>query len=399
MERSPSPATSRKRRFTGIEPLDIIAVADSADALGEEVLRLENLDTDLPPPAAALAATTAALSQLASASSYLPFTGKADLRAAVCDQIRARTGHRYDPASEVVISSGGLAALLAGLLALTDPGDQVVLTDPCYAGIIARVRLAGAQPVHVPLRAEAGRWRLDTDALDRIQRASVIVTMSPSMPAGHLLDSAEWDAVARLADRTGAWILHDAAMERITFGGRPLSSPLTRPDLAERTVLIGSAAKEYRMIGWRVGWAAGPARVMRDVASAVVYSTVVPSGFTQAGVLAALRAADDGVAAATREWQARRDLILAELAGLPVVSPDGGWSLLLDAEALGTSARTLSSSLLQHGKIAATPMTAWGPRVAPAYVRLVYSREPAQRLTGLRARVDAAIRACTPPRR
>ena len=381
------------RRFASISPLDIIAVAESADALGAQVLRMENLDTDLAPPAAALTATGDALTELGWSSSYLPFTGKRGLRAAVSDQIHARTGHRYDPGTEVVISSGGLAALFAALLALTDPGDHVVLTDPCYEGFIARVRLAGAQPVHVPLRPEGGRWRLDVAALDRISRASVIVTMSPSMPTGHMLDDSEWDAMARLAERTGAWVLHDTAMERITFDGRPLSSPLTRPGLAGRTVLAGSVSKEYRMIGWRIGWAAGPAAVMRNVGSAVVYSTVVPSGFSQAGAEAALRSAEDGIAQATEQWQARRDLILGELAGLPAISPDGGWSLLLDAAALGTSPRALSRHLLEHGEVAATPMTAWGPQVAPAYVRLVYSREPVARLAGLRDRVQRAVAA------
>jgi aspartate/methionine/tyrosine aminotransferase len=145
MERSRQAVTSRSRRFASISPLDIIAVAESADALGARVLRMENLDTDLAPPAAALAATRDALTEPGS-SSYLPFTGKSGLRAAVSDQIHARTGHRYDPGTEVVISSGGLAAVFAALLALTDPGDQVVLTDPCYEGLIARVRLAAAHP-------------------------------------------------------------------------------------------------------------------------------------------------------------------------------------------------------------------------------------------------------------
>ena len=148
-------------------------------------------------------------------------------------------------------------------------------------------------------------------------------------------------------------------------------------------------------MGWRIGWAAGPAEVMRDVGSAVVYSTVVPSGFSQAGAAAALRSGDDGIGQATRQWQARRDLILAELAGLPVISPDGGWSLLLDAAALGLDARALSRCLLEHGQIAATPMTAWGPQVAPAHVRLVYSREPASRLAGLRARAETAVAAAS----
>lgn len=382
---------SRPRRFADIDPLDIIAVANSADALGSDVLRMENLDTDLTPPASALAATREALEDLTISSSYLPFTGKADLRAAIADQVRQRTGRAYDLKQEVVVASGGLSALFATLLALTDPGDTVVVTDPCYAGFTARIRLAAARPEFVPLRVVQGGWRLDTEALDRITTARVVLTMSPSMPTGHVLDDHEWDAVTRLVERTGAWLVHDTAMESIRFDGRPVSSPLTRPGLADRTIIVGSAAKEYRMIGWRIGWAAGPAAVLRDVASAVVYSTVVPSGFTQAGVTAALRAADDGIDAATRTWQARRDLLVAQLDGLPLIRSDGGWSMLIDATVLGTDARTLCERLLSRGRIAATPMTAWGPDVAPRHVRLVYAREPEGRLTGIRTRLEAAL--------
>jgi aspartate/methionine/tyrosine aminotransferase len=145
------------------------------------------------------------------------------------------------------------------------------------------------------------------------------------------------------------------------------------------------------MIGWRVGWAVGPAPVMGDVALAAIYNTTVTSGFAQMGARAALTGPDDGVADAVAEWQARRDLIVTELDDLPVVVPDGGWSLLLDAEALGTNAPALSKRLLDQGRIAATPMTAWGQDVAPRYVRLVYANEPLDRLRGIGERVRAAL--------
>jgi aspartate/methionine/tyrosine aminotransferase len=132
-------------------------------------------------------------------------------------------------------------------------------------------------------------------------------------------------------------------------------------------------------------------RVMGDVALAAIYNTTVASGFGQAGVLAALNDGDDGLAGAVHEWQSRRDLVIAELAGLPVVVSEGGWSMLLDAEALGMRAPELSRRLLAVGRIAATPMTAWGQDVAPRYVRLVYATEPMDRLQGIGARVRAAL--------
>ena len=145
------------------------------------------------------------------------------------------------------------------------------------------------------------------------------------------------------------------------------------------------------MIGWRVGWAVGPAEVMGDVALAAIYNTTVTSGFGQIGAHAALTSPDDGIADAVRDLQARRDLIVEELDGLPVVVPEGGWSLLVDATTLGVQAPELSQRLLSHGRIAATPMTAWGQEVAPRHVRLVYATEPVDRLRGIGDRVRAAL--------
>jgi aspartate/methionine/tyrosine aminotransferase len=112
-------------------------------------------------------------------------------------------------------------------------------------------------------------------------------------------------------------------------------------------------------------------------------------GFGQLGAHAALTAGDDGVANAVHEFQARRDLIVEQLDGLPVVTPDGGWSLLLEAQALGVDAAALSARMLECGRIAATAMTAWGETVAPRYMRFVYTNEPRDRLNGIGARVRA----------
>lgn len=378
-------------RFAGVEPFGIEAVAAAAGA-DPDVLRMENLDTDLAPPPAAVTATREAVG-LDDANSYLPFTGLAVLREAVGQRLTEQTGRAYDPTTEVVISSGGLAGILSALLATVDTGDEVVVTDPTYAGLLQRIRLVGAVPRQVPSMVAEGRWRLDTDALARAvgPRTRALLLMSPTMPSGLMLTADEWRSVAEACDRAGAWLIYDAAMENIRYDGRPYLHPAQLPGLAERTITVGSAAKEFRMIGWRVGWVAAPRAILSDIAQAVIYNTVVPSGFAQLGVAAALTARDAGVAEAVAEWQRRRDVLLAQLDGLPVVAPDGGWSALLDAHACGLTAPDLSQRLLDAGRIAATPMTTWGERVAPRYVRLVFSNEPVSRLEGLRERVRAAL--------
>jgi aspartate/methionine/tyrosine aminotransferase len=381
----------RTERFRDIQPFGIDRVAAAAGD-DPDVLRMENLDTDVPPPRAAITVTRDAVGT-DDANSWLPFTGLEPLREAVAARLHDQTGRTYDPLTEVVITGGGTSAVFDALLATVDHGDEVVVTDPTYAGFIGRIRLAGATPVFAPLIVANGRWRIDLDRLAEATRPTTraMLLMSPSMPSGHVFNDEEWAAVADACERADCWLIYDAGMDQILFDGLAYRHPASLEQLSERTITAGSVSKNHRMIGWRVGWTVGPAEVMGDLAFATIYNTTTTSGFNQMGAHAALTTDDDGVADAVREWQARRDLIVEELDGLPVVSPDGGWSMLIDAEALGTTAPELSGRLLERGRIAATPMTAWGEDVAPRHVRFVYANEPLDRLRGIGERVRAAL--------
>src|SRR5918997_3597520 len=181
----------RAARMEGIAGFGIDRVA--AAVFDADVLRLENLDTDLPLPPEAVAVTRSAL-DLPVSNSWLPFTGDLGLRAAISDHIAARHGHVYDPGAEIVVTCGGCEAVLDILLATIDPGDEVVLTDPIYAGLVNRVRLAGGVPVFAPLAVEDGEWRLDRDALAAsvTERTVALLLMSPSMPSGCVLTREDW---------------------------------------------------------------------------------------------------------------------------------------------------------------------------------------------------------------
>ena len=380
-------------RLRAIPGIGVDRMGDAADAARDPaMLRLENLDTDIPPPQAAIEATRAAAAH-DDANSYLPFLGTDALRQAVVARLSADTGVAYDWRSQCVISAGGLSGILNALLAMLEPGDEVIISDPAYAGLINRIRLAGGVPRLAPLRVVDGGWRLDLEALADAasDRTRVVLTMSPSMPSGIVHSAAEWRAIAEVVQRTGAWLLHDAAMERILFGDAPALHPARVPGLAERTVTVGSVSKEYRMIGWRVGWIAGPAAIMADIGLVGLTNVVCQVGIGMPGAAAALTAEDDGIAEAVAAWQSRRDLILAELSDLPAIRPDGGWSLLIDTATLGMKPADASRRLFEKGKIAATPMTGWGSEDrAGRYLRFVFSNEPRARLAGLRERVRAA---------
>lgn len=380
-------------RLRDIPGINVDKMGNAADAIGDpDMLRLENLDTDIAPPPAAVAATLAAVTRDA-ANSYLPFLGIHELRRAAAARVSADTGVAFDPESQCIVSAGGLSGVLNALLAVLEPGDEVIITDPAYAGLLNRIRLAGGVPRLVPLVVRDGGWRLDLDALAaaRGPRTRAILTMSPSMPSGIVHSREEWQAICDLAVAADAWLIHDAAMERILYSDQPMLHPLHFDGMAQRTITVGSVSKEYRMIGWRVGWILGPAGIINDIGLVSLSNVVCQVGIAMPGAAAALTSADDGIQGAVAAWRGRRDLILRELADLPVIRPDGGWSLLIDTVALDLAPTRASELLLERGGIAATPMTGWGEAAcAGRYLRFVFANEPEARLTGIRERVRRA---------
>lgn len=383
----------RARRLEPVRGFGIDRVAAAAGRPARErpewpVLRLENLDTDLPLPPEAVAVTAESL-ETPAANSWLPFTGDLDLRHAISDFTAERTGQPYDPENEIVITCGGMEGLLDVLLATVNPGDEVVVTDPTYAGIVNRIHLAGGVPKPVPFLADSGEWRLDREALAAAptEATTAMLLMSPSMPSGGMLDEGDWTLVCDLCRERGLFLVYDAAMERLLFDGRELIHPLRFPGMAERTLVVGSMSKEHRMIGWRVGWVAGPAETIADVGWAHVYNTTTPVGVARAAATAVLRGDQGHVPECVAELERRRDVILDGLPRWPFVRPAGGWSLLLDVAALGFAPADASRVLLEESAIAATGMVGWGGPVAERYVRFVFSAEPVERLATLPERL------------
>ena len=381
----------RVRRFDDIPGFNIDRVAAAAGQ-DPEVLRLENLDTDIPPAPAALEATRAAIGR-DEANSWLPFNGREDLKAAVVEYIARRGGPRYDPRREVVITCGEGEAMLDALFCLTDPGDEVIVTDPTYAGMINRVRLAGAVPRLVPLHAATGEWRLDLDALRAAvsPRTRVVFLNMASFPTGWVATAAEWEAIAALCAEHDLWLLYWAAFEAVLYdgarggpSGRAARHARTHGDrgraeqraahdrVADR---LGRDARRVATTSWRArrsttaSWPAASRRSARARRSRWGRTTSPPR---------------------SRSGQRRRDETLRQLDGLPVVPPHGAWAALLDCEPLGLAPAELSARLLEH-KVAATPMDGWGGEIAARHLRFVFSNEPVERLALLGDRVRAAL--------
>lgn len=368
--------------------IDRVAAAAGSDPA---ILRLENLDTDLPPPPGVVEATRTAVG-VDEYNSYLPFTGRDDLKAAVAAHVQLRSGVAYDPGTQVVVTGGEGDGMTDALLATLDAGDEVIVTDPVYAGMINRVRLVGGVPRMAPLAVRDGGWRLDVEALQAAvsPRTRAVFLMNPSFPTGARLNEHEWRAVADVCIEHDLWLLYWAFFEGVVYDGAPIVHPAGLIGMAERTITIGAVSAQWRMIGWRIGWLVGPSRVAPDLALVHIYNGLTPGGIGMAGAVVALQAPEDDFRACVREWQRRRDVVLEQLGGLPVTRADGGWSLVMDTHALGVDPGELSQRLLEHG-VAATPMTGWGGPVADRHLRFVFSNEPVERLATLGERVRGAL--------
>ena len=291
----------RARRLDAVPGFgsDKVAAAAGDDP---DVLRLENLDTDLPPPSGVIEATQEAVARPES-NSWLPFSGRPDLKEAVADHVRARSGVRYDPGSEVVITATEGTGMLDALLATTDRGDEVVLTDPTYAGMINRVRLAGAVPRFAPCEVVDGEWRLDLDGLRSsvTDRTKALFLQNATFPSGMVFTREEWDAIAEVVVERDLHLVYWAYMESVLFDGRSVIHPASLPGMRERTITLGGVGIEYRMIGWRVGWAVAPSEAADAIGVCHVYNGLVASGFCQAAAVTALGSDPSDLAAATAE--------------------------------------------------------------------------------------------------
>lgn len=382
---------NRPARLAHIAGIGVDRMGSLADHTGGDLLRLENLDTDIAPVAEVLAITQASVVR-DSANSYLPFVGHDRLRATAAAHVSALSCVPYT-ADNVVISAGGLSGILNVLLATIEVGDEVIVTDPTYAGLLNRIRLAGGSPRQVPFDFNPeGEWKLNRAALRTAigPRTRAMLLMSPSMPSGGVLDSEDWALVAELCVRNDLLLIVDSAMERLLFDGRKVIHPAGYAGMMDRTITVGAASKELRMIGWRVGWIVGPAWLMPDLIAVSLANVVVPVGIAQEAVSVALERSNQDLPAYVAELERRRDTIANALAGLPFGMPAGGWSMLLRVSEFGLTGEQMAQRLFARG-VCATGMAGWGRQHGDDYIRFVFSNEPVERLRNLGDKVCRAL--------
>lgn len=273
---------------------------------------------------------------------YPPGPGVPELRAAIADHQRRRYGLALDPDTEVLVTAGATEAIAASLLALLEPGDEVVALEPYYDSYAACIAMAGGVRVPVTLRPDAstGTYRLDLDELRAAvtPRTRLILLNTPHNPTGTVLTREELGAIAALACERDLLVVTDEVYEHLVFEGEHL--PLaTFPGMRERTVSISSAGKTYSFTGWKVGWVTASPELVAAVRASKQFLTYTSAGPLQYAVAEALRLPDSYQDELRADLRAKRDLLSGGLAeaGFEVYRPAGTYFVTTDIRPLGES--------------------------------------------------------------
>ncbi|MEU5977505.1 pyridoxal phosphate-dependent aminotransferase [Streptomyces sp. NPDC047315] len=271
---------------------------------------------------------------------YPPGPGVPELRTAIADHQHALYGLQHDPDTEVLVTAGATEAIAAALLALVEPGDEVIALEPYYDSYAACVAMAGGRRVPVTLRPRDGAYHLDLDELrDAVtERTRLILLNSPHNPTGTVLTRAELAAIAELAVERDLLVVTDEVYEHLVFDGEHVPIA-TFPGMRERTVTISSAGKTFSLTGWKVGWVTGAPALVSAVRSAKQFLTYVSAGPFQYAIAEALRLPRAYFDDLRSQLAARRDLLADGLAdvGFEVYRPAGTYFVTTDISPLGAS--------------------------------------------------------------
>lgn len=270
---------------------------------------------------------------------YPPGPGVPELRTAISAHQERRYGLSYDPDTEVLVTAGATEAIAAALLALVEPGDEVVALEPYYDSYAACIAMAGGTRVPVTLHPYEGSFRLDLDELRAAvtDRTRLLLINTPHNPTGTVLTREELTAIAELAVERDLLVVTDEVYEHLVFDEAEHVPLATLPGMRERTVSIGSAGKTFSFTGWKVGWVTAAPGLVAAVRSAKQYLTYVASGPFQYAVAEALALPDSYFTAFRDDMLAKRDLLATGLteAGFQVFRPAGTYFITTDIRPLG----------------------------------------------------------------
>jgi len=381
----PSRAVRLAARMDEIEPFHVMEIQRRAfelDAAGRRVVHMEIGQPDFPAPQPVIDAAIAALQR--EPMGYAPSLGLPALRTAIVRFYAERYGVQID-VERVLVTAGASGAFLITLGALIDPGDEVLMPDPCYPCNRHFVRLFEGVARCIPVD-ERSHYQLGLAEVERNwgPRTRGVLLASPSNPTGTIVPTGELAAIAEWVHARGGFVLVDEIYHELVYG-EPLP---TAAALSDEVIIVSSFSKYFNMTGWRLGWVVAPPRYARALERLAQNLYICASVPAQHAALAAFEPAALAIfEARRREFQRRRDFLVPALRGLGFrvpLTPEGAFYVYAGCEAFGPDSHALALRLLERAGVAITPGLDFGVNQPERYVRFAYTRA----LEDLREGVD-----------
>ena len=363
---------------------EVLARARKLEAEGKRIVHLEIGEPDFATPDNIVEAAIGAINE--GYTHYTPASGIREAREAVAAFV-ARTLHTEVDWNEVVLVPGSKNVLLFTLLACIEPGDEVILPDPGYPAYASQVNFIGAVPKTVTLR-EDKNFRIDLDELESLvtPKTRMLIINTPQNPTGGVLTEEDVDFVSDLAHKHDLLLVSDEIYSQLVYGFKH-TSPLSRPGMRERTVLMDGLSKSYAMTGWRLGYAVAPRELAAKLDTLMINSSSCAAAFTQIAAIEALESpeSEHAVHRMVKVFEHRRDLVvdrINDIPGMRCTRPQGAFYAFPNIEGTGFDEHELAARLLSEAGVAVLPGTAFGA-AGKGFIRLAYTQSEDELKLGL----------------
>jgi aspartate aminotransferase len=354
----------------------IVAEAERLRAQGVEVLDLGAGEPDFPTPENIKQAGKRALDE--NFTKYTAASGILPLKEAICARVAEDFGASYDP-RQCSVTVGGKQVIFNAVLALINPGDEVLVEKPCWVSFPEIINFAEGRMV--PIETEETDFHLSAEAVRSAitPRAKLLIINSPSNPTGRVIDPAEFKRIVETAVEQGLWVISDECYVQFVYPPRePFSAAALPAELRARTLIAGSLSKTYAMTGWRVGFALGPEEWVSEVIKIQSQSTSNVTSFAQKAAIAALTESQQSVRDMLEEYRRRRDWLVPALNQIPGVAcgmPEGAFYAFPNVKGLiaacgFANSKRLADTLLKEYGVVLTAGSAFG---GEGYLRLSYA--------------------------
>jgi aminotransferase len=305
---------------------------------------------------------------------YTSNSGMPELRQELADYLRLRYGLSYHPEHEILITVGSSEGLDLAMRAIINPGDEVIIPDPCYVAYPANIILAGGVPISTPTSEQNSFAIKASDIEARItKRTKAILIGYPANPTGAVMSKSESSAIAELAKKYNLLVISDEIYARLVYGVEHICFP-SLPGMKERSILISGFSKSHAMTGWRIGYVAADRRFIQALTKIHQYTMLCAPTMAQMAAIEALRSGESEVEKMVQEYNRRRRLMVKRLneIGLPCFEPKGAFYAFPSIKATGMNSEDFAEKLLIEEKVAVVPGTAFGP-CGEGFVRCCYA--------------------------